>query len=396
MNLSLFTEKGANRHRHKWDQFVETRQVFVGACSLVLGAQFDSLFDDDEERQAEALPYQMWTLIKEFLTTYSEHYAQVPRLKDSFNRVTLDDHDDDMKAYLNKLVDLKKALNGYKDNDYSVTDNQATQKAISGIRGATNQDHPYFYTCNEIQNKIEAERRAIIFARANNLPVPKKSMTFLVVQNLVLTRYKEIQQSSKKDSKSSDELEEAANLAAVHGYSMVPTTESAAFPMMRNGGVQPMRRGGARGDRATIGGFNQQGGCHTCLSLEHYARSCPLGNRFLNRPNPANQSSLQQPGMGAMQQQMQVMQQQMQQMQQQVNQQQTELLTQMMKQMMSDRGSASGLAATAAPAGNAQAMMGTIRNQTTFNPADVRDDQSELSEPAGTSEAQGWNDDASV
>uniref|UniRef100_A0A7S4DCX8 Uncharacterized protein n=1 Tax=Heterosigma akashiwo TaxID=2829 RepID=A0A7S4DCX8_HETAK len=100
--------------------------------------------------------------------------------------------------------------------------------------------------------------------------------------------------------------------------------------------------------------------------------------------------------MGAMQQQMQVMQQQMQQMQQQVNQQQTELLTQMMKQMMSDRGSASGLAAAAAPAGNAQAMMGTIRNQTTFNPADVRDDQSELSEPAGTSEAQGWNDDASV
>ena len=96
-----------------------------------------------------------------------------------------------------------------------------------------------------------------------------------------------------------------------------------------------------------------------------------------------------------MQQQMQVMQQQMQQMQQ-VNQQQTELLTQMMKQMMSDRGSASGLAATAAPAGNAQAMMGTIHNQTTFNSADVRDDQSELSEPAGTSDAQGWNDDDSA
>ena len=72
--------------------------------------------------------------------------------------------------------------------------------------------------------KIEAERRAIIFVRANNIPVPKKSMTFLVVQNLLLTRYKEIQES-KKDSKSSDELEEAANLAAVHGYSMVPTTE---------------------------------------------------------------------------------------------------------------------------------------------------------------------------
>ena len=96
-----------------------------------------------------------------------------------------------------------------------------------------------------------------------------------------------------------------------------------------------------------------------------------------------------------MQQQMQVMQQQMQQMQQ-VNQQQIELFTQIMKQIMSDRGSASGLAATAAPAGNAQAMMGTIRNQTTFNPEDVRDDQSELSEPAGTSDAQGWNDDDSA
>ena len=110
MDLSLFNEKGANRHRHKWDQFVETRQVFVGACSQALGAQFDALWHDDEDLQADTLPYQMWDQVTEYLT--SEHYAQVPRLKDDFDRSTLGDYDGDMKAYLDNVVELKKVLNG--------------------------------------------------------------------------------------------------------------------------------------------------------------------------------------------------------------------------------------------------------------------------------------------
>ena len=191
MDLEIWGEEaGWKRHRHKTDEFIKEREVFVGACSHALGSQFDALWNDDEDIQNNTLPYQMWDQIKRYLN--SEHYAQVPRIKDDYDRSTLEKFDGNMKLYLDNLVDLKKTLNGYKEKDYCVSDMQAIQKSISGINGANDQDNPYFFTCNDVQNRIETDRCAIAHARANKLPVPKMSMTFLTVQNLVLTRYKEL------------------------------------------------------------------------------------------------------------------------------------------------------------------------------------------------------------
>mmetsp|Transcript_25448 Transcript_25448/g.38289 ORF Transcript_25448/g.38289 Transcript_25448/m.38289 type:complete len:207 (-) Transcript_25448:568-1188(-) len=116
------------------------------------------------------------------------------------------------------------------------------------------------------------------------------AMTFLAVQNLLLSRYKELQRLEK-------DLE-ATNLASTHGVQMVPPGAS-TFPMMQ----PPTEHGGVQSN------------------------------------HPASQLW-----------QMQIMQQQMQKIQQ-INQQQTQLLTKMMEQMMKPiGGSASGLTPTAAPA----------------------------------------------
>ena len=114
-------------------------------------------------------------------------------------------------------------------------------------------------------------------------------MTSLAVQNLLLSRYKELQRLEK-------DLE-ATNLASTHGCQTVPPGAS-TFPMM-----QP-----------------------------------PTGHGGVQSNNPASQLR-----------QMQIMQQQMQKIQQ-INQQQTQLLTKMMEQMKPIGGSANGLIAAAAAA----------------------------------------------